>query len=142
MLSQSGSCFILSISTCIHWTWITENTCPRFFYNCEFLTQNVRHSFSYSNLAALFRTLDRMCWILYSSYKISLLRIAKDILALAIMLGSPSITWSSRTSFWNWRALDNCWYDWSIISVSNWYSSNKSWVCYDLVIIRAFLFRN
>ena len=61
VFSQSGSCFILSRITCIHWPRIMENDCPRCFSNREFRSQYVHHSFSCYTLASPSRTMGSTC---------------------------------------------------------------------------------
>ena len=105
VLSQYASCFILYRSTWMHWYLIIENSCLRCFSNCGFLSQYVLHSLLFSTLASPSRTMVRMRWILYSASNISLLSIAKDMLALAAMAGSTTMTCSSNNYLWNCRAL-------------------------------------
>ena len=142
VLSQSGLWFILSRSTCVHWPHFIDNSCPLCFSNSAFLSQYVCHSLSCSTLSSPSITMGRISLILYSALNISLLRIVKYILALAAMVGYPTITWSSNTYFWNCRASDSHWYDWSLLSVVNWCSSNVYLVCSGLGLITVILLSN
>ena len=126
----------------MHWSITIENACLSFFSDHEFLSRHVLHSLSCCTLISPSITIGRMCWILYSDSTISLFRTAKEILALAAMVGSPSMTWSSNTPFWNCCALSQCCYDWYLLLMENLCSSNKSLVCSGLVIIPVLLLIN
>ena len=126
----------------MHWPWIMDNFWPCCFSNCCFLSLYVRHSLSCSTLASPSRFMVVVCWILYSDSTVSLFRIAKYILDLADMVGSPSMVWSSRNLFWNCRTYDERYYDWFLLLVTNWCSSYTYWVCSVLVIIIVFLLCN
>ena len=119
-----------------------ENDCPHCFSNHGLLSRYFCYSLSWSTLTSLYRTIGRICWILYSASTISLLRIAKAILDLADMVGSPSMTCYSRNLLWNCRALANNWYDWSLLLVANWCSSNASWMCSVRIPISSILSRS
>ena len=142
VLYQYESCLILSRNTCMHWRQIIENAYPCCFYNYEFLSQYVCRSFLCSILESTSRTMGRMCWLEYLASTILLLRKAKENLYLAAMVGSTSMTSSSKTSLWNWHDSSRRYYDWYFISVSNWCSSNISWVFSILGMINVFSLSN
>ena len=133
---------ISSRSTCMHWPLIIENACPRCFSICEILSQYVWHLFSCYTLASPYRTMGSMWWFLHSDSTISLLRIAKYMLYLAAMVGSPSMACSLYNNFCNYQDSAKHSYDWSLLLVANWCSFDESWVCLGLEIVTIFLLSN
>ena len=95
VVSQYVSCFIIFRSTCMHWPLIIGNDFPLCLSSCAILSQYVLHLLSCSTLASTSRTMGSIWWLFYSDSTISILRIAKDILYLAAMTGSPCMTCSS-----------------------------------------------
>ena len=77
VVSQYGSCFILSRRNCMHWPLIIDNACPRCLSISAIFSPYVRHLLSCSTLASTSKTMVSMWWILYWASVILLLRISK-----------------------------------------------------------------
>ena len=126
----------------MHWSRIIYHSFPCCFSNCEILSWYVRHLFSWSTLTLPSKNMGSMWWLLYYDSTILLLVIAKYILALAAMVGSPSMTCSLYTPFWDFHSSDMCSYDWSLLLVDNWCSYNAYWVFSGLAIVTLSLLSN
>ena len=126
----------------MHLTRIMDNDWTCFFSNRELFSHIVWHSFSFATLAFTSRTIDRMCWILYSASANLILRKSWSIFDRGAMECLIYTIWSSRTVFWNWCASSKPWYDWSISLLTNFCSSNAVWLLSSLGIVTVFLFYN